>query len=231
MNKNKIGLAAISILTAIGAGNAASPLLKTYDNYGNENYIAGSKSKAPAKTGWYAGLGGAANFVSWTYNADGVDSEAHSGRQFGGSLFVGGQMAKSWRGEVEFGLTGTYADKSTFNANDGLYFSQRAYFAAFNAIYDTPQENWGGFYAGGGLGLAVVGTEFNDANSASASSFSPMGQILFGYQKDITDALTAHVGFKGGAYYGARQDYGSGVQFGLGMIWNAGAAFGVRYKF
>lgn len=212
---------------------SAAPLQKTYDEYGRPNFTrvqTTPRYTPPPKIGWYVGMQGAANLVSWTYTADDAEQDMSGRPQFGGSLMVGGLVSDNISAELEVGITGAYQDKNTFNNNDGLYFSHQAYFGALNAIYETPQKDWGGIYAGAGIGLAVVDTEFNDAASTSAQTFSPMGQIMFGYEKDLSRSFALRVGFKGSVYNGRQANYNESIKFGLGTLWNTALTLGIKYQ-
>jgi hypothetical protein len=177
-----------------------------YDNIVTYRTVPSGLAK-PDRTGWYFGVAGQAGLVSWTYNATagGVSSsdDMGSATRFGGLLFLGGSMAPAWRGELELGRSLKITDKDTFN-DIGWEFSESTTTVAFNGIYALG----GGFYAGGGTGLAFVSTELRDALTVSTGdAIAPLAQVMFGWETPVGGSVTLNLGLKARGYYSGNVGY------------------------
>jgi hypothetical protein len=208
--------------------------------------IAVELSAAPPAYKSYFGLKGQVNFANHGYYltdaASGYSGEKDDGvgfgQQIGFEANVGGFVFNRYRVQLDFGMLGKHVDKKSFaepGVPNGLKFSETAYYATIGGIYSSRQTPWGGLYGGAGVGAAFIGTGLNINGITSDISLSPMGAVMFGYEKNMSGRWTLDLGAKVSGWYGSGQHYKefehAAEKVGIGFVWNVSMMLGARYGF
>ncbi|MDR0803588.1 MAG: hypothetical protein LBO08_00655 [Rickettsiales bacterium] len=234
----KILIASLALASFVGWAGAAvqiqaapAPREKTYS----------------ADEGWYVAANFGANFLTFKNNyssnqpgsATGSDSYSFQSVYGGGAAF-GKRFDESWRGEISGGYLGEFTD-----SGQGWDFALNTPYVLVSAIYDTPQEYWGGLYFGFGAGIALptatMKTNVYETYSQDHKmAISPMGAISFGWEKSLSQSVMLGVGYKLSVFNGPTHDIEWSVDStsvhivstnDIGMVLNNAFEAGLRYSF
>jgi hypothetical protein len=215
------------------------------DNH-NEQYESYESSEPRRSITWenvYVGFYGAYNMAKWTYkikedpnysagSGEATQADKPFSAQFGAGVVAGMKWSNNWKTELEIGYLGETTDNKTFEGaafNGILEFSESAMFVAVNAIYQFPT----GIYAGAGVGGAKASMQFNDIKGSGGSTTGLMGQILAGYETEISKNTMLDIGVKAGMYQSGEITYPdiSNITMELGNVMNLTVHAGLRFYF
>lgn len=210
----KITLMLLGLVLSAGVANAAAPvyqpIMRSATPYvvpQSNNYISAAQAaRNNFKEVWYMTLRAELSLLNWknTYFSDYVGYEGGDSYSFrpllGGSIAVGKNFNHFWRGEIEAGYTGVFTDRQ-----DGFDFTFSTPYMLANAIYDW-QNGW---YAGGGLGLAVpiitMDSEIFLPGSRVKYGISPMAGLMFGWTRKLDDKLVLDLRYRIAGFNGTTQ--------------------------
>jgi hypothetical protein len=229
------------VFTESGHGGGA------WDAAGGRAAYSGHDSSGGA-TGWYVGGSFFYNLALFEnrYSTDGVFNasdpyavDKFTAGQFGLHGAVGRKIADNWRLEGEVGWFGTYSEQSA-----GVEFKISAPYLTANAIYDFDMNDWGGFYIGAGLGLAMPMTEFHGSaiflgDSGAHRAVSLMGGVMLGVSLPIAEQFYLDIRYRLSAYDAGEntrqwQDTNNVVHdftSETGLVLNNTLSAGIRYEF
>lgn len=205
--------------------------------------------KAPVKQGvgswfdgvWYGGIRGELSFLNWKneYSASDVNVDGQSDSfsfepVFGGNLSVGHIFNENWRGEVEAGMIGRFADSGY-----GVDFTLTVPYVSVNAIYDITEPDFAGMYVGGGLGIALPKIDFDyDTIDIKERGVSPMFAFMIGYSYEMSDNVSLDFRYRLAALFGpdGKESNVAGVadrffEIDTGLILDNSISLGLRYEF
>ncbi len=207
--------------------------------------------KRPFQRDWYGALKYVHTFASFKskHYLDGVycpggqycvDKYSFES-MMGFTASVGRWYTKHWRIELEGGYTGEHSD-----AADDIEFAISAPYLTFNALYNTPEQRWGGFYVGPGLGIAFPMTRITGPSTfltgqETKRQFSPIAALHFGYQLPLGDRFALDIGYKFSTFMGTNHTrqvedaYDPSTTYDFtrktGWVMNNSVSIGLRYYF
>jgi opacity protein-like surface antigen len=236
----KISLALIGAILpmTLAATADAAPSYVRRDSNGGYNVTYDYRDKE--KGGWYVGLRGELNLMSWKneyfsdYVGYGGGDKYSMQSLLGGSIVGGKKFSYFWRAELELGYTGQFSDQ-----DEGFTFKLSAPYAMANVYYDFT----GGLYLGAGLGAALPTVSMDGdaffAGGRSKSAVSPMGAVMLGYSHKLDDNFILDFRYKLSGFNGAKltrhfeQDDGTPryLETKVGMVLDNSLSIALRYEF
>ena len=197
---------------------------------------------APPQNNWYVGVSGALNMASWEMENSGygnTESDRVSMEpMIGFGVSVGRTLPQNWRVELAVGTFGEYSDS---NAN--VTFNHSAHYAMMNVVRSSEQTEWGALYIGFGAGAVVSNTQMSYGggpyDAATDGGVSPVGAVMFGWEKHLARNTVLNIGYRFAAYQGPNGTLGgimtnTGVWNGawdMGFVMNNSLEMGLRFLF
>lgn len=222
----------LALFTATSA--IAAPSYLQRNEYGGYDVTYSYTNKV--KSGWY--LGGRTELSLLNFEIEATTEGAGFSKTdkysfepvFGGNFFVGHTFNYFWRVEAEAGLLGRFKDSDT-----GTDFQLTIPYAMANVYYDFTN----GLYVGGGLGIALPKTEWDNAafetDDRKETDVSPMFGLMFGYTHKLDDNFVLDLRYRLAGLWGTNHTVrgmdNSQFTSDIGLILDNSLSVGLRYEF